>query len=191
MTKNYIIFLLSAALIIIVLFFTCEKPPKPIPIITVPNVITVMDTVWGDTTKFYKESLKLNKRIDSLTNRLGTTKHKLSEAEQTVNNILNNLPKNDTTYLLKQIIITKDSLTHRAFVQLDSIIVLKDSQFIASQRLKSDLLKSINLLEQGSLQKDDIIKYWRKEAKKQKRNKVLFKIATGVAAIFIINKVIQ
>ena len=190
MTKNLVIILLSAILIVMLLF-TCSRPePKP-PAITAPKVVVIMDTIWGDTLKFYRETVKLQKRIDGLTKQLSFTKNELHDAEQAVNDILQSLPKNDTTDLLKQIVIIKDSLIHSAFTQLDSIITLKDNQLTAAKQLKQDLLKSINELEQGSLQKDEIISYWKKEAKKQKRNKVLFKIATGVAALFIIDKALQ
>lgn len=192
--KNWIIIGLTAALLIVLFFFTCnkksEEKKKYIPV-----VATIEKKVKFDSTQYHKSIDSLQEIEANLYKKVYEQKGDLKTAQALVVELLNQPPEySDTAKLLAQIEIlksanaTKDSICNSTIVTQDSLIQEKENKYQASVEFQSKQRASINELINSNKEADNQIKSLTKQVKKQKANKVLYKIIAGVAIVYGVSK---
>lgn len=187
--KNWIIIGLLAALLVVLFFFTCNKPKGEVKYI--PVVSKIEKKVRFDSTQYHKSIDSLQVIEANLYKKVYEQKGDLKVAQELVVELLNQPPEySDTTKLLAQIEIlksannTKDSLCNNTIATQDSIINEKETKYQVSLDFQSKQRQSIDQLIASNKSADAEIKSLNKQVRKQKATKVLYKVIAGAAIVF-------
>ena len=190
---KWIIVGLVAAFLITLFFFTCNKKSDPKPKY-IPIVKLVEKKIKLDSTVYWKTIDSIQRNELKWKNKFKEADGDLDLAEKQMNDILNNadyiIDSSGKEELkaqvenLKVINARKDSLCHAANDSRDSLIAEKENKYQASLDFQAKQRQSINDLIENSKAADTEIKSLNKQVRKQKANKVLYKIIAGAAIIY-------
>lgn len=188
--KNYLIVGLLATLLIILFFFTCNKP-KEQKTKYIPVVATIEGKVKSDSAQYHKSIDSLQAIEAKLYKKVYEQKGDLKAAQELVVELLNQPPEySDTAKLLAQIEIlktanaSKDSLCNTTIVTQDSIIAEKENKYQASIDFQAKQRASINQLITNTYAAEAQIKSLGKQVRKERGTKNLYKITTLVAILY-------
>lgn len=190
--KNWLILGLLTALIVVLFFFTCNKSSAP-KAKYIPVVSIVEKKLKTDSVQYFKSIDSIKKIELKWKNKYIQADGDLSLAEQQMNDMLNSaeviIDSSDNEELkaqleeLKALNEGKDILVHIAISSRDSLIQEKENKYLASLEFQSKQRQSINELINSNKASDSEIKHLNKQVRKQKANKVLYKVIAGAAII--------
>lgn len=185
------IVLLTVALLIVIFFFTCNKPAQPETIVqTRIKEKEVIKQVGIDSVLFAKEKANSDKKISALTKTVSELKGDLNAAQGLVVELLNDAPViiADTSKFIEQLAFlklanaTKDSICNSTIAGQDSIINAQAEAMVLHLDFQAKQRESINDMQTISKEKDSYVKYWKKKYRKTKAGNTALKIVAIVAA---------